>query len=131
MRALIVESNDALGHLWQRHLERLKIDVLIARTGKDALALIHAFSFDVIVLDLMLADESAMTVADIAGFRQPKANVVFVTDTTFFSDGSIFCHSANARAFIKSNTAPADLAAIVQHYGSSRDHAGHQSLAPG
>lgn len=117
MRVLIVQSNENLGQLWKRHLERLDATVTHVETGSNAMALIEAQSFDVIVLDLVLADGSALTVADLAEFRRPEANVVFVTDTTFFSDGSIFSHSANARAFIESATPPNDLAAIVHHYG--------------
>ncbi len=133
MQTLIVQSNLSLGHLWKRHLERLDIDVMLTHSGADALALIQSFPFDVVVIDLMLSDQCAITVADMIAFRQPKANVVFVTDTTFFSDGSIFSLSANARAYVKSQTAPGDLAAIVQHYGgaSRHAHAAHHSLAPG
>jgi CheY-like chemotaxis protein len=119
MRVLIVQSNKHLGLLWQRHLERLGAHVCAVRTGDEALALIEAENFDVIVLDLVLTEGSALTVADFAEFRQPDANVVFVTDTTFFSDGSIFNHSANARAFIKTATPPKDLAEIVRYYGST------------
>lgn len=117
MHCLIVESSEKLGQLWRRHLERLRIAVIFAKTTEHALNLIQTRSFDVIVLDLVLPDGSALAVADFAQFRQPDANVVFVTDTTFFSDGSIFRHSANARAFIQSTTAPDDLAQIVHHFG--------------
>jgi CheY-like chemotaxis protein len=117
MRVLIVQSNLHLGELWKRHLERLDADVTHVQTGEQALHLIEISRFDVIVLDLVLSEGSALAVADLAQFRQPDANVVFVTDTTFFSDGSIFNHSANARAFIETTTPPGDLAAIVQHYG--------------
>jgi len=117
MNCLIVESNAALGRLWQRHLERLNISVVLAHSGEQARNLILTYLYDVIVLNLMLPEGAALGVADLAQFRQPDANVVFVTDTTFFSDGSIFRHSPNARTFIQSTTPPADLAAIVQHYG--------------
>ncbi len=127
MNCLIVESNVALGRLWQRHLERLDVSVTVASTGERALNLIQSHIYDVIVLDLVLAEGSALAVADLANFRQPDANVVFVTDTTFFSDGSIFRHSANARAFIESATPPDDLAAIVHHYGvASPAREGHR-----
>ena len=119
MRVLIVQSNANLGVLWQRHLERLHADVVVVPTGEEALKQIEEVTLDVIVLDLVLEEGSALTVADFAQFRQPDANVVFVTDTTFFSDGSIFNHSANARAFIETATPPNDLAAIVHHYGSA------------
>ncbi len=120
MRVLIVQSKQSLGELWKRHLERLHADVTHVQTGAEALQMVEGRDFDVIVLDLVLAEGSALTVADFAQFRQPDANVVFVTDTTFFSDGSIFNHSANARAFIETATPPRDLAAIVHHYGSPR-----------
>lgn len=132
MQALIVQSNESLGKLWQRHLERLGVTVALAQTGTAALHSIQSCKFDVIVLDLVLSDDSALTVADFAQFRLPQANVIFVTDTTFFSDGSIFSIAANARAFIKSNTAPSDLAAIVEHYGNpSPARAVRPNLVPG
>ncbi|MDP5083795.1 MAG: response regulator [Yoonia sp.] len=132
MRALIAQSNKNLGDLWKRYLERLDVEVTLVRTGERALNAIQSTAFDVIVLDLVLQEGSALAVADLAQFRQPDANVVFVTDTTFFSDGSIFHHSANARAFIKSATPPKDLAAIVHHYGRTRhDRAAHHGLAQG
>lgn len=132
MRVLIVQSKKHLGELWKRHLERLDAHVTHVQTGEEAVHAIQTSSFDVIVLDLVLSEGSALTVADFAEFRQPQANVVFVTDTTFFSDGSIFNHSANARAFIESKTPPRDLAAIVHHYGEpSPDRADARNLSRG
>lgn len=133
MRILIVQSNYDLGQLWVRHVKRLGADVSHVCTGRAALALIETTQYDVIVLDLVLTEGSALTVSDFAQFTQPLANVVFVTDTTFFSDGSIFSHCANARAFVETATPPADLAAIVHHYGrdASRAHAALRNPKPG
>jgi CheY-like chemotaxis protein len=132
MRALIVQSNENLGELWKRHLERLDVMVTLVQTGAQAHNRIETATFDVIVLDLVLSEGSALAVADIAQFRQPDANVVFVTDTTFFSDGSIFSHCASARALIETATPPNDLAAIVHHYGgASPAHEGRQNPALG
>lgn len=132
MRALIVHRNEQLGRVWQRHLERLNVDVSLVHTAESALDTIETTRYDVIVLDLVLTKGSALAVADLVQFRQPRANVVFVTDTTFFSDGSIFNHAANARAFVKTATPPRDLAAIVHHYGAGRhDREAHRSLVPG
>lgn len=117
MRTLIVQSNYALGQVWAGHLERLGATVQHVMTGEEALAVIQECLLDAIVLDLVLSEGSALSIADFANFSQPSANVVFVTDTTFFSDGSIFAHCANARAFVETATPPEDLAAIVHHYG--------------
>lgn len=118
MRVLIVESEVNLGWLWKNHLERFFPTVLLARAQSEAVALIEREAFDVIVLDLVLAEGSAFAVADYASYRTPAAKVIFVTNTTFFSDGSIFQHIPNACAFMPTETRPDDLAALVEHYGA-------------
>lgn len=130
MRALIVQSNCALGEIWRAHLERLGVLVDMAVDGFDAIAQIESTRFDAIVLDLMLEEGNALSVADMASFRQPDANVIFVTNTTFFSDGSIFAHSGNARALIQSGTSPKDLAQIVYHYGKDSNRADEALPSP-
>lgn len=116
MNVLIVESSRHLAALWQRHLERMGARVSVAYTQEAAIALLQEQSFKVIVLDLVLETGSALAVADFASYRQPQTRVVFVTNTSFFSDGSIFQHCANACAYLPSATPPADLAAMIEHY---------------
>ena len=72
--------------------------------------------FDIIVLDLVLKNGSTFAISDFANYRRPKARVVFVTNTSFFSDGSIFQHCSNACAYLQSETPPDDLVAMVEHY---------------
>ena len=117
MRVLIVESKAELAVIWQRHLERQGMDVTLAGSGEAAVSRIAVRDFDVIILDLVLDEGSALAVADFAQYRRPDTSVIFVTDTTFFSDGSIFALSPNARALVQSRTPPDDLAAMVEHYG--------------
>ena len=119
MHVLIVESTQALAEVWKSHLERQGIAVTTALTGDEACRRIRVARFDVIILDLVLSDASAFAVADFARFRRPETNVIFVTDTAFFSDGSIFALMPNARAFVQSGTPPEDLAAMVEHYGKA------------
>jgi DNA-binding NtrC family response regulator len=117
MRVLIVESEIGLANIWQRHLERMGMSVSRARGQSDAIGHLSEEMTDVIILDLMLAEGSALAVADYASYRLPEARVIFVTNTSFFSDGSIFSFAPNACAFVQSATPPEDLAAIVEHYG--------------
>ncbi|AXI48711.1 hypothetical protein C1J03_02740 [Sulfitobacter sp. SK012] len=118
MRVLIVESQPELGGLWQRHLVRQGMVVARVDGQNEATDYLANHQVDIIILDLVIDEGSALAVADYANYRQPDARVIFVTNTTFFSDGSIFAHSANARAYVQSNTPPEDLAAMVEHYGS-------------
>ena len=119
MSVLIVESRPELGGLWKRHLERQGKTVDLVSGEEEAIAYLSEHDTDMIVLDLVLEDGSALTVSDFANYRRPYARVIFVTDTTFFSDGSIFNHASNACAFVPSGTPPDDLAAMVDYYAMS------------
>lgn len=117
MKILIVESNEALGWVWKRHLERPGHQVVLVYRQEDAIEVLRRNPIEVIVLDVVLADGSALAVSDFASYRRPSAKIIFVTNTTFFSDGSIFGLAPNARAFVQSSTPPEDLAVMVEHYG--------------
>ena len=119
VNVLIVQSQPELGRIWQNHLQRQGMDVTVAECQDSATGHIAAEPYDIIVLDLLLKTGSGLSVADYANYRQPDARVVFVTNTSFFSDGSIFNHAANARAFLPTDTPPDDLAAVVEHYGKT------------
>jgi DNA-binding NtrC family response regulator len=118
VNVLIVESHAELGGIWQRHLERHGLRVTRAATQAQAISHLSTHPTDIIILDLVIDEGAALAVSDYANYRQPEAQVIFVTNTTFFSDGSIFAHCANACAFLPSSTPPEDLAAIVEHYGT-------------
>lgn len=119
MRILIVESREELGLLWQRHLQRHGMTVDRVRSQHAAIDYIAQHAVEIIILDLVLESGSALAISDFASFRQPDARVIFVTDTSFFSDGSIFAHAMNACAFVPAGTPPEDLAAMVEHYAAS------------
>ena len=114
---LIVASNAHLSRLWARHLERQGEDVRVIDTQNEAIDFLREDQADVIVLDLMLEEGSAFAIADFANYRQPEARIVFVTRSTFFSDGSLFTHIPNTAAVLQEKTPPNDLAAIVSYHG--------------
>lgn len=119
MKVLIVESDPNLGWLWKRHLERFCDGVFLASDQDAAVEIMERGAVDILVLDLVLQEGSAFAVADYASYRHPAAKVVFVTNSSFFSDGSIFQHIPNACAFLPLQTRPEDLAAVVEHYGTA------------
>jgi CheY-like chemotaxis protein len=117
VRILIVQSNAALGAVWQRHMQRHGSKVTLCGDSDSAVQALEDFTFDAIVLDLVLERGNGLTVADVAAFRQPWANVPCVTDSSFFSDGSIFNHCATARLTLNRDVPPDELADIASHYG--------------
>ncbi|WP_121629127.1 response regulator [Tropicibacter alexandrii] len=120
MNILIAEANTHLASLWKRHMARSGAEVILAHTAEDALDQIDQVDFQVIVLDVMLDGGAALSVADFANYRRPEARVIFVTSSSFFSDGSIFQISPNACAFLPCSTSPADLATMVEHYARAQ-----------
>ncbi|MEM6341785.1 MAG: response regulator [Pseudomonadota bacterium] len=119
MKVLIVESKEELGFIWQRHLERQGMEVVRVATQEDAITHLTSNAPEIIILDLVLDEGSALAISDFANYRHPDTRVIFVTNTTFFSDGSIFNHAGNACAFVQSTTSPDDLAAMVEHYAAA------------
>jgi DNA-binding NtrC family response regulator len=119
MKILIVESQPELGRIWKSCLERQEMDVDLVGDQESAFEALRQTDYDIIILDLVLTDGKALSIADYASYRRPNARVIFVTNTTFFSDGSIFQMSSNACAFVQSATPPEDLAAMVQHYATA------------
>jgi len=119
MRVLIVESNAELGAVWQRHIGRHGHEVVLTGSADRAVECLRETVVGIVVLNLVLQGGSAFAVADFASYRQPEAKVIFVTDTAFFADGSIFQHVQNAAAFLATETDPDDLAALVDYYGGN------------
>jgi DNA-binding NtrC family response regulator len=117
MDVLIVESDGDLGNVWKNHMLRRGLNAeLVLNQAQAAEALATKF-YSVVILNVVLAEGSALAVADLAAYRQPDVQIIFVTGTSFFSDGSIFALSPNARAFMGTDTPPDDLTAMVEHYG--------------
>lgn len=129
MRVLIVESETGLANIWQRHLQRMGMRVMRVSGQADAIDFLCDNETDIIILNLMLAEGCSLAVADYASYRLPDARVIFVTNTSFFSDGSIFSFAPNACAFVQSATPPEDLAAMVEHYGPQQEQFGPQRLS--
>lgn len=125
MRVLIIACNKDLGTIWGRHLNRNGAKVLVANNQDEAVEILQQWPIDIIVVDVVLTDGSAIAIADFASYKQPNTKVVFVSNSTFFSDGSIFQMIPNACAIMPGDVAPDDLDAVVQHYGQQpRAHQG-------
>lgn len=81
-----------------------------------AIEILRIFRADVIVVDIELKDGSGIVVSDYADYRYPNAKVVVVSQSGFFSDGSIFNMSRNVCAMMPGGVEPEDLGEIVEHY---------------
>ena len=60
------------------------MNVVTAVGQTDAMALLQTDDVDLIILDVVIADGSALAIADYANYRYPEARVIFTTNTSFF-----------------------------------------------
>ena len=120
MHILVVEANKELGQIWCNHLKRQGETPVHVTTEDAAIDALRFTPFDVLVLDLMLPDASALAICDYAAYRLPDISIVIVSASNFFSDGSLFELIPNARGMLHSPVKPDDLAAMVEHYGRSK-----------
>ena len=128
MRVLIVESDQKLARVWQQYLEKTNADVTVLGTGAAAVERVGREKFDVILMDLVLEDRSAIAIGEVAALWQPDAQVIFVTDTPAFTDCTPVPPTGNAQALLETTTPPEELTAIVQYYGEiSRVRAARRS----
>ncbi|MDJ0639878.1 MAG: hypothetical protein QNJ20_13675 [Paracoccaceae bacterium] len=114
---LIAASNCELAKIWTRHLERQNQVVHIVDNQQDAVDYLCEHEPEVLVLDVMLEQGSAIAIADFSCYRRPNTQIVFVTRSTFFADGSLFQHIPNTAAIIPERTKPTDFAEIVAYHG--------------
>ncbi|EBA10546.1 response regulator [Sagittula stellata] len=120
MNVLILEDNAELALLWSRHIERRGAAVTCATGLESAVAALEGSRFDVLLLDIECAGGAALTVSDLAAYRDPKARVIFVTASRFFSDGLLFSICPNTCAYLHSGTPAKDIADMVEHYTAVR-----------
>ena len=116
---LIVENDKALGELWSRHLERSGNRVVLRHDQHSAMQTLQTSLFDVVVVNVLLRGGSAFLISDAVRAQHPDTPVIFVNNTGFFADGSIFALSPNARAYVRPDTPPEDLTAMIEHFAKS------------
>jgi CheY-like chemotaxis protein len=109
-RVLVVDDEPLVGRavarvLGQRH------EVLIATSGREALALIEAgHEFDLVLCDLMMPGMTGMELYRTVGERSPAVldRFVFLTGGAFTLEAEAFLNSTRAERIIK----PFDSAAL-------------------
>ena len=106
MNVLIVENKRHLAELWRRALEPLGAHVDITSSQDQVSDMAAVETNHIVVLDLILDEGSMFAVADFMNYRQPDAQVIFVTNTSFFPEGSIFQFFSNACAYLQSEQRP-------------------------
>lgn len=76
---LIIEDDLAFGTMLQLFLKRKKFDVVLATSGKQARELLKNTSFDLLITDLKLPDDSGMELLKIVRKNTPPTPTILMT----------------------------------------------------
>ena len=85
-RLLLVEDDDTLGHLLSEYLKIKGFDVRWSHFGDAALKLVDQYSFDLIILDVMLPDIDGFSLAEELSADHHHTPFVFLTARSFKID---------------------------------------------
>jgi CheY-like chemotaxis protein len=116
MNVLIVESTGVQAKRWSDYLGEICKELTSAKNRVEAVEALRVQRYNAIVLDLSLAEGTALSIADYAAYRQPWARVLFVTRDASYEGGWLFQNYANARGVTSATVPPQDLAAMVDYY---------------
>lgn len=128
-QVLIVEAQENLGKLWQSFLIQQGFDVALVETQLGAIDKLRFQQWDVLIIDLVMPNVSALSITDFATYKNPDISIIVVSASSFFSDGSVFDILPNARGYMNQPIEPDDLAAVVDHCSkpANRDRGVHSS----
>lgn len=76
---LLVEDDQALGYVLTEYLKIHDFDVKWANSGKNAMAMLDANSFDLVILDVTLPDQDGFVVSEQLRMRHPNLPFLFLT----------------------------------------------------
>ena len=114
MRALIVEDDINLGRIWQTVLSGAGHGVTVIPEAEEARKLLLTRGFDIVVLDLMLGEESGLSVAALANYVNPDCRVIVVTGSSLFARGELFSMAPNICAVLRKPVGVYELMAVME-----------------
>jgi DNA-binding NtrC family response regulator len=116
LNVLIVESNRSVTDLWRYQLALSGANIWAESDYDTATKVIEREHLDVLILDTDINEVGALALADLVGFRQPEAQIIFVTPSQGEDSSALFALYPNARCCVPINTRPSDLAVMAEHY---------------
>ncbi len=79
LSVLMVEDNPDHTELCREHLSQEEFELLVARSGSEALAMVKKRPYDVILLDYLLPDTNGMDLLPRIKEFQPNSLILFVS----------------------------------------------------
>lgn len=119
MDILLLEDDQALRFALEQALEDDRHTVYAASRITEATRLVEKKRIDLLLLDLMIGSDLSTQIADLAGYRLPDAEVIYLTGSNRFPNGELFELSRNASWVLRKPIDFFDLKAMIAHVSRS------------
>lgn len=130
MDILLLEDDQALRFALEQVLEDDRHIVYAASGIAEATGFIEKKRIDLLLLDLMIGSDLSTQIADLAGYRLPDAEVIYLTGSNRFPNGELFDLSRNASWVLRKPVDFFDLKAMIAHVSRSFPGKRKASAAP-
>lgn len=120
MKCLVADDNADLARLWGLALEADGHDVTVCTDGIDAVNRMRVKNYDLLVLDLFMPGGGALSLARVAIYNNPDAQVLVVTGADCFAYGELLEMGENIAMVLRKPVSPMDLRHYVKHIESKR-----------
>ena len=115
VNVLIVEDDPNLRALWRTVMGELNYLVHEAETLASAQTALRASRFDLVLLDLYLGRDSALSLASQAGAANPDCKIIVVTGSSRYANGELFDVSSCIASVLRKPVDVEDLIAICEN----------------
>lgn len=123
MRVLLLEDDPALRFALAQALEDAGHNVHAAASILGAVEILEQEIPDLLLLDLMIGSEASIQIADLAAYRAPNAEVVYLTGSNRFPSGELFELSTNASLVLRKPIDVRHLQSYIGHLEATRHSA--------
>lgn len=128
MKILVLEDDPDLRFALTEVLEGGGHSVHVAGNIPQACEILENVAPDMLLLDLMIGPHDTIQVADLAGYRLPEADVIYLTGSNKYPNGELFELSGNASWVLRKPIDFRALIAMVDHVQATHS-ASEQVLA--
>jgi CheY-like chemotaxis protein len=130
LKVLVLEDDPTLRFALTQILEDAGHTPYAAANIPAASEILSDITPDLLLLDLMIGQEISIQVADLAGYRAPDAEIVYLTGSNRFPNGELFQLSKNISLVLRKPVNFNELKAILQHFEATRSRASSEASSP-
>ena len=117
MEILILEDDPSLRFAYAQMLEDCGHNIHKAGDIPTAVSLLNRITPDLLLLDLMIGSSTSILISDLAKYRAPDADIVYVTGSGRFPNGELLGLSCGASWVLRKPVDFVELKAMVAHLG--------------